>query len=157
MALCSLLAFWTGGDAGRVDRLFRDSGLMREKWGEVHFSDGSTYGEKTVERAIAGTSEFYDPSTAVERTSTESGDGSAGTARTVSEGGTHAVERLESLHETIESLNRQIQTLEAENTQLRDALDEERARREELEARHGGDDSDSESLWTRFWRTVAPE
>jgi primase-polymerase (primpol)-like protein len=157
MALCSLLAFWTGGDADRVDRLFRDSGLMREKWDEVHFSDGSTYGEKTVERAIGGTSEFYDPSTSVERTSIETGDASAGTAGAVSESGTHTVERLESLHETIESLNRRIQTLEEENTQLRDALNEERARREELEARHGGDGSDSDSLWTRFWGAIAPE
>jgi hypothetical protein len=32
MALCSVLAFWTGADAGRMDRLFRASGLMREKW-----------------------------------------------------------------------------------------------------------------------------
>jgi putative DNA primase/helicase len=60
MALCSLLAFWTGGDARQMDRLFRDSGLMREKWDEQHFADGSTYGEKTIERAIAGTDEFYE-------------------------------------------------------------------------------------------------
>ena len=32
MALCSHLAFWTGRDANQVDRLFRASGLMREKW-----------------------------------------------------------------------------------------------------------------------------
>lgn len=61
MALCFLLAFWTGGDATRMDQLFQQSGLMREKWDEVHYADGSTYGEKTVERAIARTSEFYDP------------------------------------------------------------------------------------------------
>lgn len=62
MALCSLLAFWTGGDATQLDGLFRGSGLMRDKWDEQHFADGSTYGEKTTERAIAGTSEFYQPS-----------------------------------------------------------------------------------------------
>lgn len=45
-----------------MDQLLRDSGLMREKWDEQHFADGSTYGEKTIERAIAGTSEFYEPS-----------------------------------------------------------------------------------------------
>jgi len=44
-----------------MDRLFRQSGLLREKWDEVHFADGSTYGEKTIERAISNTSEFYDP------------------------------------------------------------------------------------------------
>jgi putative DNA primase/helicase len=32
LALCSLLAFWTGNDADRIDRLFRQSGLMRPKW-----------------------------------------------------------------------------------------------------------------------------
>jgi len=43
------------------EQLFRQSGLLREKWDEVHYADGSTYGEKTIERAIATTSEFYDP------------------------------------------------------------------------------------------------
>jgi len=61
MALCCLLAFWTGGDRTQMDHLFRQSGLLREKWDEVHYADGSTYGEKTIERAIATTSEFYDP------------------------------------------------------------------------------------------------
>jgi putative DNA primase/helicase len=32
LALCSLLAFWCGPDEGRIDRLFRQSGLCREKW-----------------------------------------------------------------------------------------------------------------------------
>ena len=61
MALCCLLAFWTGGDRTQMEQLFRQSGLMREKWDEIHYADGSTYGEKTIERAIATTSEFYDP------------------------------------------------------------------------------------------------
>ena len=69
MALCCLLAFWTGGDLTQLDRLFRESGLHRDKWDEVHYADGSTYGEKTVLRAIAATSEFYDPET--EQASTE--------------------------------------------------------------------------------------
>ncbi|TMT86968.1 hypothetical protein E2L06_10280 [Haloterrigena sp. H1] len=62
MALCCLLAFWTGGHAGQMDRLFRRSKLDRPKWGEEHYADGSTYGEKTIARAIAHTSEFYEPS-----------------------------------------------------------------------------------------------
>jgi primase-polymerase (primpol)-like protein len=32
LALCSILAFWVGPDGGRVDRLFRESGLYRQKW-----------------------------------------------------------------------------------------------------------------------------
>ncbi len=32
LALCSFLAFWCGPDEDRIDRLFRQSGLMRQKW-----------------------------------------------------------------------------------------------------------------------------
>ena len=32
LALCRMLSFWCKGDVERVDRLFRQSGLMREKW-----------------------------------------------------------------------------------------------------------------------------
>ena len=39
---------------------------MREKWDEVHYADGSTYGEKTIERAVAGVSDYYDPEAAEE-------------------------------------------------------------------------------------------
>ncbi|MDS0243750.1 MULTISPECIES: hypothetical protein [unclassified Haloferax] len=62
MALCCLLAFWTGGDTAQMDTLFRQSGLLRAKWDEVHYADGSTYGEKTIERATEATSDYYDPS-----------------------------------------------------------------------------------------------
>ncbi len=61
LALCNHLAFYTGKDPGRMDRLFRQSGLMREKWDEKHSSDGSTYGAMTIRRAIAGTREVYTP------------------------------------------------------------------------------------------------
>lgn len=53
LALCNLLARWTDRDTDRVDRLFRQSGLMREKWDKPHFSDGRTYGQATVAKAIA--------------------------------------------------------------------------------------------------------
>lgn len=33
LALCSMLAFWTGPDPARIDRLFKDSGLFRAKNG----------------------------------------------------------------------------------------------------------------------------
>jgi primase-polymerase (primpol)-like protein len=72
MALCVLLAFWTGGDRGRIDRLFRESGLMREKWDEIHYADGRTYGEGTIERALEVTDERYEPQTDG-RTETETG------------------------------------------------------------------------------------
>jgi putative DNA primase/helicase len=53
LALCSMLAFWTGGDQVRIDRLFRQSGLMRPKWDEPRSADAKTYGQMTIERAIA--------------------------------------------------------------------------------------------------------
>jgi primase-polymerase (primpol)-like protein len=49
MTLCCLLAFWTGSDRVQMDHLFRQSGLMRGKWDDVHYADGSTYGKKTIE------------------------------------------------------------------------------------------------------------
>ncbi len=72
MALCCLLAFWTGGHAGQMDRLFRRSKLDRPKWREEHYADGSTYGEKTIARAIAHISESYEPSERAEAQEAES-------------------------------------------------------------------------------------
>jgi putative DNA primase/helicase len=56
LALCNHLAFWTNNDAYKMDEMFRESALMRDKWDKVHHSDGSTYGEKTIENAIRDTS-----------------------------------------------------------------------------------------------------
>jgi putative DNA primase/helicase len=61
-ALCSMLAFWTGKDAGQIDRLFRLSGLMRPKWDEKHYGDGRTYGQGVVQQAIANTQKVYSAS-----------------------------------------------------------------------------------------------
>jgi putative DNA primase/helicase len=47
LALCCMLAFWTNGDAERVDRLFRLSGLHRAKW------DTFSYRRATLEKALA--------------------------------------------------------------------------------------------------------
>lgn len=59
LALCDLLAFWTGGDAARMDALFRASGLYREKWDERR--GAATYGELTIEKALSGVTTFYTP------------------------------------------------------------------------------------------------
>lgn len=58
-ALCNLLAFWTGKDAARMDRLFRRSGLFREKWDEKRGE--RTYGQKTIDRAIADCHDTFSP------------------------------------------------------------------------------------------------
>lgn len=60
-ALSNNLAFWTGNDAARIDSLFRRSALIRKKWDEKHYGDGRTYGQATIEKAIASTRNFYDP------------------------------------------------------------------------------------------------
>jgi hypothetical protein len=53
LALCGMLAFWTQGDAARIDGLFRRSALMREKWNRPDYRD------RTIRKAVAGRTEFY--------------------------------------------------------------------------------------------------
>lgn len=48
-ALCLMLLYWTNGDSVQADRLFRQSGLMREKWDRP--TGALTYGEKTITEA----------------------------------------------------------------------------------------------------------
>jgi putative DNA primase/helicase len=59
LALCCHLAFWTSNDAERIDRLFRQSGLYREKWEERHYGNGRTYGQATIEKALENGREPY--------------------------------------------------------------------------------------------------
>jgi hypothetical protein len=62
LALCNYLAFWVGGpDTDAIDRLFRQSGRMRDKWDERHSHDGSSYGEMTIRKALDGRTEFIKP------------------------------------------------------------------------------------------------
>ncbi|MDQ2051640.1 hypothetical protein RBH26_14265 [Natronolimnohabitans sp. A-GB9] len=178
MALCFLLAFWTGGDAARVDQLFRQSGLLRDKWDEVHYADGSTYGEKTVERAIANTDDVYDPSSSEASREKQTGkrgqttiqdlaqDGpSSATDQTI--GGTEGTqaaylaeknqlltERVSDLEATLEQKNERINELETTNRTLRDRLTacEERLEQHDQRSERETDvDSspDHDSLWTR--------
>ncbi|ELZ87883.1 MULTISPECIES: hypothetical protein [Haloferax] len=165
MALCSILAFWTGGDTAQIDRLLRDSGLYRKKWDETHFADGSTYGEKTIERSVSGTSDFYDPSqwsTEVRRSSSRTDTTRTGRAdhqtphdptsvtptdstKTATPRDTDTLERLKDLQSHLESV------LE-ENERLHAELETERERRRELEAAvAAGDETDeSDRGWSLF-------
>ena len=59
LALCNQLAFWTARDTARMDRLFRQSGLMRDKWDRRQ--SGSTYGAITIANAVRNCWEVYDP------------------------------------------------------------------------------------------------
>jgi AAA domain len=58
-ALLFHLAFWTGKDANRMDRLFRGSGLMRSKWDDRRGS--STWGANEIASAIEKTGDVYTP------------------------------------------------------------------------------------------------
>ena len=69
LALCNFLAFYAGPDPQRLDALFRQSGLFREKWDEKHFGNGQTYGQATIDNALNGRTEFYQWSKARKRKS----------------------------------------------------------------------------------------
>lgn len=56
LALCSTLAFFSGGSPEQMDRLFRRSGLYHDKWDEQHGAD--TYGNLTIQKAISGMKEL---------------------------------------------------------------------------------------------------
>ena len=59
LALCCRIAFWSGRNLDQVDRIFRQSKLFRAKWDERHFSDGRTYGEETLRKALSRTPERF--------------------------------------------------------------------------------------------------
>lgn len=61
LSLCCKLAFWSGKDKAQMDRLFRKSGLYREKWDVKHHADGGTYGEETLNKAVEITDSTYSP------------------------------------------------------------------------------------------------
>ena len=59
MALVSILAFWCGNVEEQIDRIFRTSGLMREKWDRK--TGDSTYGQITIRNAVASNDTIYVP------------------------------------------------------------------------------------------------
>ncbi|SDD94068.1 hypothetical protein [Natrinema hispanicum] len=169
MALCCLLAFWTGGDHQQIDRLFRQSGLLRDKWDEVHYADGSTYGEKTIERAIASTSEFYDPDT--RETATESAPRTSEPSTTASrdksertpnraylaEKNRLLTDRVDELEATLEQKTERIDRLEATIEDLKTELAERDREIEQTREEQAGTTSDCDtasetsSLWRRLF------
>jgi putative DNA primase/helicase len=63
LALCSMLAFWTQGERGQIDHLFRNSGLYREKWDKKHGE--KSYGEITIDKALSNLTSTYSPKTKI--------------------------------------------------------------------------------------------
>ena len=54
LALCSLLAFWTGPNPAQIDRLFRKSKLVDTKW-----TTRKDYRERTISKVLEGRTEFF--------------------------------------------------------------------------------------------------
>ena len=50
MSLINILIFWTGGNAAQIDRLYRSSALMRDKWDRRQ--SGSSYGQMTINKCL---------------------------------------------------------------------------------------------------------
>lgn len=59
MSFCNMLAFWCRKDAEQMDRIFRSSGMMRDKWDRRQ--SGSTYGRITIDKAISQCETVYTP------------------------------------------------------------------------------------------------
>jgi putative DNA primase/helicase len=64
MALASHLYFWTGS-RDEVDKLFRQSGLYRQKWDDKHYGSGKTYGEEILDTVC--TRETYKAAPKIQR------------------------------------------------------------------------------------------
>jgi primase-polymerase (primpol)-like protein len=160
MALCLHLAFWTGGDPARMDALFRQSGLLREKWDAVHYADGATYGERTVERALEMVEEVYKP-----KGDSDGGDAGTRPSGTTDESGAReqapqapSAQRDESvyLQERNRLLREKVQSQAATIERQRDRIDQLEQKldivRAEMAARQQikeGDTTDS-SRWNRL-------
>ena len=50
--LCLRLLYWCHQNEDQVDRIFRNSVRMRDKWDQA-YSDGTTYGQRTIKKAKA--------------------------------------------------------------------------------------------------------
>lgn len=59
MAMLSILAFWCGCDEEQMDRIFRTSGLMRDKWDRKQA--GTTYGAISIRNAVNTAASVYVP------------------------------------------------------------------------------------------------
>lgn len=59
LAFCNMLAFWCRCDEALMDKLFRMSALMRDKWDRRQ--SGSTYGRITITKAVRGCNKVYEP------------------------------------------------------------------------------------------------
>ena len=66
IAFCNHLAFWTQKDEAQMDRIFRSSGLYREKWDQKRGT--LTYGQLTIQKACMSCTEVYEPKPSMDDT-----------------------------------------------------------------------------------------
>ncbi|PRO64644.1 DNA primase [Alkalicoccus urumqiensis] len=59
MAFCNDLAFWCAKDESKMDDIFRQSALMRQKWERPQ--NGFTYGAEQIQKAAAECRNVYSP------------------------------------------------------------------------------------------------
>lgn len=59
MSFVSMLAFWCGNVEEQIDRIFRESGMMRPKWDRKQA--GTTYGALTIRNAVISNQNIYLP------------------------------------------------------------------------------------------------
>jgi P4 family phage/plasmid primase-like protien len=134
-ALANLLAFWTGGDKDRMERLFEKSGMCRGD------DDVRKFSNHDANTALDGKTEFYDPSG---KPSSSSSPGEANTAKSdpdTEDPGFSVSEFREALdglqdkeaeHEATKLLN-EVATLDrSEIARCRDILEEHGARARRL-------------------------
>lgn len=127
MGLCFYLGFWTGGDPERMDRLFRDSGLMRGKWDRVHFANGATYGEVCLARTLLQVDDYYTPSTESSGSSDSKSSGNSLQSGDRHEGDSASTETIDS--QAVEDAQRLATKVQHQQRELR----RQRERIEELE------------------------
>ncbi len=53
--LCKYLGYWTNYNKQQMNRLFRQSGLMRSKWDGFRNTTKKTYGEMTIDKVLSST------------------------------------------------------------------------------------------------------
>lgn len=59
MSFVSMLAFWCGNVEEQIDRIYRSSGMMRDKWDRQQ--SGSTYGALTIRNVVLTNDTIYLP------------------------------------------------------------------------------------------------
>jgi len=135
--LCSLLAFWTGGDGEWMDQLYRESELMRDRWDEQIGKDTDevatdlTYGESAIQHVLEQKQQgdFYkSPAHRTSSSSTTDRDGADSDAPASQPGGEASSSSGSG------PAAKQHAQLEQEVESLKDDLEEKESRVEHLEA-----------------------